>query len=225
MALISRPVSGESKGGWVGVGDGDGVGEGGGVVGSGVGVGLIASVGGGRVGRGAATVATGAAGDGVGAGDDVGAGDGCDEPTVADVGDRVDAARAVTCVAGGGGVDAAGAAVGVGAGESDSPQPAMRMVVPADRNSARRRREMRAELRMRDVRLSGCRLDIATGCGGDGDGATNVLLASRLTGVQACRRKLDWLKSSACPMSPGWLGLAEDTAAGGGHAGSAFGDG
>lgn len=84
---------------------------------------------------------------------------------------------------------------------------------------------MRAELRMRDVQLSGWRTHIATGCGGEGGGATGVFLAARLAGVQACRRKLNRLNASTCSMSVHSLGLAEDAAAGGGDAGGAFGDG
>lgn len=218
FGLISRPVSGESNGGGVGVGDGEGVGVGGGVVGVGAGEAVAASAGGGRVGRGAATVGSGAAVD-------AGGGVGGDGATVA-AGVTVDAALAAVSDVGAGGVDTGGAAgVGVAVGDADSPQAATRRAVPAYRRSARRRREMRAGLRMRDTRLSGRRMDMATGCGGGGGGATTVRQGARFPDVRTRRRRLRRLNLICCRLGSGLLGLAEGAAAGGGHASGAFGDG
>ena len=219
FGLISRPVSGESNGGGVGVGDGEGVGVGGGVVGVGAGEAVAASAGGGRVGRGAATVGSGAAVD---AG---GGGIGGEGATVA-AGVTGDAALAAVSDVGAGGVDTEGAAgVGVGVGDADSPQAATRRAVPADRRSARRRREMRAGLRMRDTRLSGRRTDMATGCGGGGGGATRVRQGARFPAVRTRRRRLRRLNLICCRLGSGLLGLAEGAAAGGGDARGTFGDG
>lgn len=100
------------------------------------------------MGRGAATVATGATGATVG--EAGGAVAGCVAAAVAAVGVDNDGVRAVDVAVGGGGDVWAGVApVGVGAGASDSPQPATRSAVPPARRAATRRRVMRAGLGMR----------------------------------------------------------------------------
>ncbi len=141
------------------MGVGSGVGTG--VVGTGVGVAVGASVctGGGRVGRGAATVATGVAGTGAsGAVDAVGARDavaGCAPATAAGDGVANDGTRAVDVAGGAGGEVAAAAAVGVGVGGSASPQPAARSAVPPARRATMRRLVTRAGSGMRGACLAG----------------------------------------------------------------------